>query len=68
MTSEEILFDAEERMEKAIAKLKSKGKFTRTLSEPGKYRIHCTIHPGMEMKLTVKDLPTTTTAPPPPAT
>jgi plastocyanin len=54
--------------EKFKSKLKGKGKFTRTLSVPGKYRIHCTIHPGMEMKLTVKDLPTTTTAPPPPAT
>ena len=53
--------------QKFKSKLKAKGKFTRTLAEPGKYRIHCTIHPGMEMKLTVKNLPTTTTAPPPPA-
>ena len=50
--------------DKFKSKLKAKGKFTRVISKPGKYRIHCTIHPGMEMKLTAKTLPTATTAPP----
>ncbi|HUV11292.1 MAG TPA: plastocyanin/azurin family copper-binding protein [Acidimicrobiia bacterium] len=42
-----------------------KGKFSRTISKPGKYLIVCTIHPGMNMQLRAKSAPpvtTTTTA------
>jgi len=49
--------------------IKSSGTFSRQLKAPGKYRIVCTIHPGMEMTLTVNPAPVTTTVPPsaPPA-
>ena len=45
------------------------GKFKQVVLEPGKYKIVCTLHPGMEMKLTAKEPPpvTTPTAPPAPA-
>lgn len=41
------------------------GKFTQVVLEPGKYRIVCTLHPGMEMKVNAKAPPpvTTSTAP-----
>ena len=51
--------------QKFKSKLKSDGKFSRVINKPGRYTIHCTIHPGMEMKLTAATPPpTTTTAPP----
>ena len=42
-------------------------KFSKVLQKPGVYRIVCTLHPGMSMKITVKALPvpTTTTLVPP---
>jgi plastocyanin len=33
---------------------KTRGSFARTLRRAGLYRIHCTIHPGMEMTVTVR--------------
>ncbi|MSO78816.1 MAG: hypothetical protein EXQ79_04335 [Acidimicrobiia bacterium] len=41
------------------------GKFKQVVLEPGKYKIVCTLHPGMEMKMTAKEPPpvTTSTAP-----
>ena len=53
--------------QKFKSKLKSSGKFTRALREPGKYQIYCTIHPGMTMKVTADEAPpptTTSSAPP----
>jgi plastocyanin len=47
--------------QKFDSKLKSSGKFSRTIKSPGKYVIYCTIHPGMEMKLKAKAAPPTTT-------
>ena len=49
---------------------KASGKFSQSLLKPGKYQIVCTLHPGMEMKLTAELPPpvTTSSAPPlPPA-
>ncbi len=37
--------------QKFESKKQSSGTFTRTIKKPGKYRIICTIHPGMEMSL-----------------
>ncbi len=37
--------------EKFKSKIQSEGKFSRTIKDPGVYRIVCTIHPGMKMKL-----------------
>ncbi len=37
--------------QKFESKQQSSGTFTRTIKKPGKYRIICTIHPGMEMSL-----------------
>jgi plastocyanin len=56
--------------QKFESKLKSSGKFSRVLREPGKYEIYCTIHPGMTMKVKAKEAPppTTTTSSVPPAT
>jgi len=56
--------------QKFESKLKNKGKFARTIKKPGKYVLYCTIHPGMQMKMTVGPPPPTTTsttspAPPP---
>jgi len=57
---------------KSPKKFKSKrqadGKYKRTLLDPGVYKIVCTLHPGMDMKVTVTaPPPTTSTTPPPPA-
>ena len=55
--------------QKFESKLKNSGKFSRTINKPGKYLIYCTIHPGMEMKMTVSNPPpatTTTSVYPPP--
>jgi plastocyanin len=49
------------------SKKQASGKYTQTFVEPGKYKIVCTLHPGMDMKLRVTEPPpptTTTTAPP----
>jgi plastocyanin len=56
--------------QKFKSKLKSDGKFTRVIKEPGAYKIVCTIHPGMTMKITAEEAPPETTAPStaPPAT
>jgi len=51
--------------QKFKSKIKSEGKFSRVINEPGVYRIVCTLHPGMTMKLTATPAPEpTTTAPP----
>ena len=54
--------------EKFKSKKQSSGKFKHVMGTPGDYKIVCTLHPGMEMKLTVNPAPppTTTTAPPAP--
>lgn len=53
--------------EKFKSKKQSGGKFKHVMVDPGSYTIVCTLHPGMEMKLTVTPAPpTTTTAPPAP--
>ena len=46
------------------------GKFSRVIKKPGVYRIVCTIHPGMDMKLTAikATAPTTTPTAPPTST
>jgi plastocyanin len=53
------------------SKTKSDGKFSRVITKPGVYRIVCTLHPGMTMRLTATPAvaPTTTTTPstPPPS-
>ncbi len=50
---------------KGPQKFKSKtmtdGKFSRTISKPGKYLIVCTIHPGMDMQLRADAAPPVTT-------
>jgi plastocyanin len=61
-------------VKKGPQKFKSKkqadGKYSKVLLQPGTYRIVCTLHPGMEMKLTVEPAPSPTTVPTtaPPAT
>ena len=61
-------------VKKGPQKFKSKkqadGKYSKVVLKPGAYRIVCTLHPGMEMKLTVKPAPPPTTVPTtaPPAT
>jgi plastocyanin len=51
------------------SKPKASGKFSQVVLEPGKYRVVCTLHPGMEMKLTAKaPPPVTTSSSTPPAT
>jgi plastocyanin len=47
--------------------IKTEGTFSRVIRKPGVYRIVCTLHPGMTMKLTATDAPdaTTSTAAPP---
>ena len=47
--------------QKFTSKTISKGKFTRTISKPGKFVIECTIHPGMEMQLRAEPAPPVTT-------
>ena len=49
--------------QKFKSKLKTEGTFTRTIKKPGIYRIHCTIHPGMDMKITAVEAPPETKAP-----
>ncbi len=51
--------------QKFKSKTIAKGKFSRTITKPGKYLIVCTIHPGMNMVLRAKNPPpvTTTTIP-----
>ncbi|HEY8216010.1 MAG TPA: plastocyanin/azurin family copper-binding protein [Acidimicrobiia bacterium] len=49
--------------QKFKSKTKSDGKFSRVISKPGKYKIVCTLHPGMTMTLTAVE-PTATSAPP----
>ncbi len=48
--------------QKFVSKKQASGKFSKVLLEPGKYKIVCTLHPGMDMKLGVKP------PPPPPVT
>ena len=53
--------------QKFKSKTKSDGKFSRVITKPGIYRIVCTLHPGMTMRLTATPPvePTTTSTPPP---
>ena len=53
----------EEGPKKFKSKKFARGKFKRTLKEPGIYEIVCTLHPGMDMTLTVEPAPL-----PPPTT
>lgn len=59
-------------VEKGPQKFKSKtqteGTFSRTIKKPGKYRIVCTLHPGMEMTIRAKSASASTTSTAPPAT
>jgi len=53
--------------QKFKSKIQTEGKFSRVIEEPGLYRIVCTLHPGMTMKLRAVEPPpatTVTTAPP----
>jgi plastocyanin len=52
--------------QKFRSKVKSEGRFSRVIREAGVYRIVCTLHPGMTMRLTATPPvePTTTSAPP----
>lgn len=54
-------------VEKGPQKFKSKtqavGTFSRVVKKAGVYRIVCTLHPGMAMKLTAVEPPPPTTAP-----
>jgi plastocyanin len=53
--------------EKFGSKKQASGKFSRVVLQPGDYKIVCTLHPGMVMKLTaLAPPPVTTTAPPAP--
>jgi plastocyanin len=56
--------------EKFMSKKQADGKYRRQLLTPGKYKIVCTLHPGMEMKVTVVETvaTTTTSSSAPPAT
>jgi plastocyanin len=53
--------------QKFKSKVQTEGKFSRVIRKPGVYRIVCTLHPGMTMRLTAKPPvePTTTTSAPP---
>lgn len=60
-------------VEKGPAKFQSKKrsfgyKFSKVLKKPGVYRIVCTLHPGMTMKITVNAPASTTTTLAPPTT
>ncbi|MEX0665733.1 MAG: plastocyanin/azurin family copper-binding protein [Acidimicrobiia bacterium] len=58
-----------ENPEKFKSKKFASGKFKHVMVLPGAYKIVCTLHPGMDMKLTVTPAPpapTTTLAPPAP--
>ncbi len=53
--------------QKFKSKIQTQGKFSKVIKEPGKYRIVCTLHPGMTMTLRAVEPPpdtTATTAPP----
>jgi plastocyanin len=50
--------------QKFKSKIQSEGKFSRTIKDPGRYRIVCTLHPGMTMRLRAVEPPPATTAPP----
>lgn len=52
--------------QKFKSKIQSEGTFTRVIKKPGVYKIHCTLHPGMTMKITAEEpvAPTTTVVPP----
>jgi plastocyanin len=57
--------------QKFKSKIQSEGKYSKVIKKPGVYRIVCTLHAGMKMKLTAVPAPPPTTAPPtsaPPAT
>ncbi len=54
--------------QKFKSKLQSEGTFTRVIKKPGVYKIHCTIHPGMTMKITADQPSTTSTTAAPPST
>lgn len=49
--------------QKFKSKTKSDGTFSRVIKKAGVYRIVCTLHPGMTMKLTAVNAPPPTTAP-----
>jgi plastocyanin len=54
--------------QKFTSKTKSDGTFSRVIKKAGVYRIVCTLHPGMTMRLTaVKPPPPTTAATAPPS-
>jgi len=46
--------------QKFKSKTVAKGKFSRTIAEPGKYLIVCTLHPGMNMQLRATSAPPVT--------
>ena len=52
--------------QKFKSKTKTEGTFSRVIQKPGAYKIVCTLHPGMTMKLTATPAPapTSTSAPP----
>ena len=50
--------------QKFKSKTKSDGTFSRVIRKAGVYRIVCTLHPGMTMRLTAVEPPPPTTAPP----
>ncbi len=47
--------------QKFKSKTFAKGKYSRTITKPGKYLIVCTIHPGMNMQLRARTAPPPTT-------
>jgi plastocyanin len=55
--------------QKFKSRTKSEGTFVRVIKKPGVYKIVCTLHPGMTMRLTATPpvAPTTTTSVAPPA-
>jgi plastocyanin len=52
--------------QKFRSKVQSEGRFSRVIRKPGAYKIVCTLHPGMTMRLTATPPvePTTTSTPP----
>jgi len=49
--------------QKFKSKLQSEGTYSKVIKKPGKYLIHCTIHPGMTMRITAVEGPPATTTP-----
>jgi plastocyanin len=49
--------------QKFKSKIQSEGTFSRVIKKPGVYRIVCTLHPGMTMKITAEEATPATTAP-----